>query len=61
MTIIYVTENNTKCYGVTAPNKGWIRVQKMEDISNDENKIYQVNPMETFLRKSQLCSMREFS
>ena len=31
MTIIYVTENNTKCYGVTFQNNGWIKVQKIED------------------------------
>ena len=29
MTIIYVTENNTKCYGVPSQNKGWVRVQKL--------------------------------
>ena len=61
MTIIYVTECNTKCYAVTARNKGLIRVQKMEAIFNDENIIYEVNPMKTFLGKSQLCSMTEFS
>ena len=29
MTIIYVNENNTKCYGVTLQNKGWVRVKKI--------------------------------
>ena len=62
MTIIYVTENNTKCYGVTFQNNGMIRVQKLKDISSDDkNIIYKVNPMETFLGKSQLCDMTEFS
>ena len=61
MTIIYVTENNCKCYGVTLQNKGWVRVQKLEDVSEDKNIIYKVNPMETFLGKSQLCDMTEFS
>ena len=61
MTIIYVTENNTKCYGVTFQNKGWIRVQKLEDVSEDKNIIYKVNPMETFLGKSELSDMTEFS
>ena len=60
MTVKYVTENNCQCYGVTLQNKGWVRVQKLEDISNDENIIYEVNSMETFLGKSQLCSMTEF-
>ena len=61
MTIIYVTENNTNCYGVTFQNKGWVRVQKLEDVCEDKNIIYKVNPMETFLGKSELCDMTEFS
>ena len=28
MTIINLTECNTKCYGVTFANNGWIKVQK---------------------------------
>ena len=61
MTILYLTEYNTKCYAVTYQNKGWIKVQKIKDISNVENIIYEVNPMETFLAKSQLCDMTLFS
>ena len=62
MTIIYVTENNCRCCGVTARNKGWIRVQKLEDISGDHiNIIYEVNPMETFIGKSEDCEMTYFS
>ena len=53
MTIMYLTENNTKCYGVTFQNKGWIKVQKFEDIFDDKNIIYKVNPMETFLGKNE--------
>ena len=60
MTIIYVTENKTKCYSVTFQNKGWIKVEKFEDISEDKNIIYKVNPMETFFGKRQLCDMTEF-
>ena len=44
MTLIYVTEYNTKCYAVTLQNKRWVRVQKIEDISEDKNIIYEVNP-----------------
>ena len=40
MTVLYLTENNTRCYGVTLQNNGWIKVQKVEDISDDENSIY---------------------
>ena len=56
-----VTKYNTNCYGVTYQNKGWVKVQKLKDISDDKNFIYKVNPMETFLGKSQLCDMTEFS
>ena len=61
MTFINVTENNCECYGVTFQNKGWIKVQKFEDLSDYKNIIYKVNPMETFLGKSHLCDMAEFS
>ena len=61
MTIIYVADYNCKCLAVTTRNKGWIRVQKLEDVSEDKNIIYEVNPMETFIGKSQLCNMTEFS
>ena len=61
MTIIYVTENNCEHYGVTFQNNGWFKVQKFEDESLDENIIYTVNPMETFLGKSKSCSMTALS
>ena len=61
MTIIYVTENNCQCYGVTLQNKWWVRVQKLKDVSEDKNIMYEVNPMETFIGERQLCDMTEFS
>ena len=61
MTIIYVTEYNTKCYAVTSQNRGWIKVQKIEDIGDDKNIIYENNPIEIFIGKSQLCDKTEFS
>ena len=61
MTIIYITENNTKRYGVTFQNNGCVKVQKFEDISNDENTIYSVKPMRIILGKSQVCKMTMFS
>ena len=36
MTIIYLTEYNTKWYAVTFRNNGWIKVQKIEDVSDDK-------------------------
>ena len=61
MTVIYITENNCECYGVTFENKGWIKVQKFKDESLDEKIIYTVNPMKTFLGKSQYCTMTALS
>ena len=61
MTIIYISEYNCKCYAVTTENKGWVKVQKFDDESLDENIIYTVNPMETFLGKSKSCSMTALS
>ena len=61
MTIIYITENNCEIFGVTFKNNGCVKVQKFEDISNDEKTIYWVKPMEIFLSKSQVCNMTVFS
>ena len=61
MTNIYLTEFNTRCYGVTFQNKGWIKVQIFEDDSLDENIIYNVNPLETFLGKSESCELTAMS
>ena len=62
MTILYVTENNCKSYRVTFKNNGMIRVKKLEDISsNYKNIIYEANPMETFIGKSEDCEMTKFS
>ena len=46
---------------MTFENNGRVKVQKFEDISKDKNTIYEVNPMETFIGKSHLCEMTEFS
>ena len=62
MTVIYITENNCKCYAVTFENNGFVQVQQFEDVSeSDKNIIYTVNPMETFLGKSRSCSMTALS
>ena len=57
MTIINITEKTCICYAVTYQNKGWFKVQKFEDGSLDKNIIYTVNPMETFLGRSESCNM----
>ena len=61
MTIIYVAEHNCECLAVTFKNDGMIRVPKLENVSDDKNIIYEVNPMETFIGKSLCCDMTEFS
>ena len=61
MTITYVTEYNTKCYGVTFQNNGWIKVKKFEDISDDKNTKYCVKPLQIFLGKSESCLMTAIS
>ena len=56
MTVIYITENNCKCYAVTFQNNGFVQVQQFENISEiDKNIIYTINPMKSFLDKSQRC------
>ena len=58
MTVIYITENNCKCYAVTFQNNGFVQVQQFEDVSeSDKNFIYSINPMKSFLGKSQRCSI----
>ena len=61
MTIIYITEDNCERYGVIFQNIGYVKEQKIEDISNDKNTIYSVKPMRIFLGKSQVCNMTMFS
>ena len=61
MTVIYPTEHNTKCYGVTFKNNECVKVQTFEDISNEENTILNIKPIETFLGKSQACDMTAMS
>ena len=62
MTVIYIAENNCKCYAVTFQNNGFVQVQKFEDVSEDDkNIIYSINPMKIFLGKSQCCTMTALS
>ena len=50
MTIIDITENNCECYAVTFKNKDCVKVQKFEDIPEDRNIIYEVNPYRNIYR-----------
>ena len=60
MTIIYVTEYNTKCYGVTLQNNGLVKVQELEDVHDDENIIFEVNPVKTFWVKVNYVKWQNF-
>ena len=51
MFIIYLTEKNTERLAVTFKNIGFVKIQKFEDVSDDKNIIYEVNPIETFVGK----------
>ena len=44
MTVIYLTENNKRCYGITVQNTESVRIQKNENLSDDENNILCVEP-----------------
>ena len=62
MTVIYITENNCKCYAVTFQNNGFVQVQQFEDVSEiDKNIIYTINPMKSFLGKSPRCTLTALS
>ena len=37
MTVIYLTEYNTECYGLIFQNNGCVKVQKFKNISNDDD------------------------
>ena len=57
MTVIYLTEYNTSCCGVTFQNNGLKKVPNFENITDDENNLSGVKPLETFLGKSEVCDM----
>ena len=57
MTVIYMTEYNTKEYALTLQNNNRVNVPKLEDISDDNNVIYNVQPLEIFVGKSEVCDM----
>ena len=42
-------------------NNGWIKVQKLEHLSDDKNTIYCVKHLEIFLGKSESCLMAALS
>ena len=61
MMVIYNTEYKTECNGVTFQNNGGLRVQKYKDISNDENNVFFIKPIETLLGEYQICDMTKLS
>ena len=61
MTVIYLTDSTTRCYAVTFENNGNIKVQKFQDVSDDEKNVYCVKPLEIFLGKSKKCNLTTMS
>ena len=57
MTVLYLTEYNTRCYGVSFQTIGCFNVQKFEDISDDKDNILHIKPLELRLGKSKVCDM----
>ena len=51
MTVIYLTENNTGCFGVIFQKKGCAKVQKNADVSDNERNAVCANPLRTLLLK----------
>ena len=40
MTVIYITEDNYKCYALTFENNGFVQVQQFEDVHESDKKYY---------------------
>ena len=57
MTVIYLTEYKTNCWGVTFQHNGWVKIQDFKEISKDENNILYIRLLQTFLGKSKECDM----
>ena len=61
MTVIYITDNTTRCYIVSFQNVGFVKVQKLGDKSNDENNFFCVMPLRTFENKGEVFDMTTMS
>ena len=58
MTVIILTEYSTSCYGVMFQINGCFKVQKFEEISDDDgNNISHVQRLGVFLGKIEVCDM----
>ena len=57
MPVISLIQYDNKCYGVKIENKDLVKVQKIENIYDNENNILCVKPLETFLGKCDVCNM----
>ena len=59
MTVIYLSELNCECYGVTFESNGCVKAQNFEDILSNEKNVLCVRPIKTLLGESQICDMTE--
>ena len=61
MTVLYLTEYNSRRNAVTFENDDCVRVQKFEDNPDYEKNILCVKPLRTILGKSEICEMTKIS
>ena len=52
---MYLTEYNTRCYGVTFQNDECVKVQKFEVFPDYEKNKSCVKPLRTTLGKTKIC------
>ena len=57
MPIVYVTEHDTKSYGVKIENNELVKVQKLKKLFDKENNLLCVKPLEKFLDKCDVTNM----
>ena len=61
MTVIYLTEYNSRRYALTFEKDVCVRVQNFEDILYYEKNILCVKPSRTILGKSEICELTKVS
>ena len=61
MTVICLTEYNSRRYALTFENDGCVRVQKFEDILENGKKILCVKSLRMTLGESEFCEMTKLS
>ena len=61
MIVLYLTEYICGRYAVAVEHNGCVKVQKFENISDDEYNLFYIKPLTTFLVKSEVRDMTMMS